>query len=355
MQIRIGVALLAAGLVLAAPAGAVSGGKKAKVADAPFIAALPNGCTGTLIAPDRILTAGHCLDNFSPMNFRVHIGTTQNPGFSDGGLAVRGFAVEPRFKESFPFAHRAPQNAIAQYDVGVILLAEPVTGVTPVKLGTRADEKVGETGSLFGYGITDASVNNRALRTGDLTVIPASRCAKAYPKAIIASELCTQDLKSKHAPLVQACPGDSGGPTLVRTPDGPVEIGITSWGPEVKDAKCGAKQLPEVTMRVSSFLSFINDPNPVIEPFPTGDAPYPTVTGTAKVGQTLTCNVPPLGGSPATVSYRWLWNNKVISRTKTATATRDMVGHSVGCTATARNASGHIEMFTPRIGRLVIR
>ena len=175
------------------------------------------------------------------------------------------------------------------------------------------------------------------------------------PGAIIASELCTQDLKSKHAPLVQACPGDSGGPTLVRTPAGPVEIGITSWGPEVKDAKCGVKPLPEVAMRVSSFLSFINDPNPVIEPFPTGDAPYPTVSGTAKVGQTLTCNVPPLGGSPATVSYRWLFHNKVISRTKTATATRDMVGHSVGCTATVRNASGHVEMFTPRIGRLVIR
>jgi secreted trypsin-like serine protease len=357
MHIRIGVALLAAGLMLAAPAGAVSGGKKANVADVPFIASLPIGCTGTLIAPDRILTAGHCLDNFSPANFPIHIGTARNPGFTDGGLAARGFAVEPRFKESFPFAHRSPQNAIAQYDVGIILLAQPVTDVTPVKLGTSADEKVGTSGSLFGYGIATASPRDfsTSLRTGDLTVIPASKCAKAYPKAIIASELCTQDLKSKHAPLVQACPGDSGGPTLVRTPDGPVEIGITSWGPEVKDAKCGVKPLPEVAMRVSSFLSFINDPNPVIEPFPTGDAPYPTVTGTAKVGQTLTCNVPPLGGSPATVSYRWLFHNKVISRTKTATATRDMVGHSVGCTAAARNASGHIEMFTPRIGRLVIR
>jgi secreted trypsin-like serine protease len=352
MQIRIGVALLAAGLVLAAPAGAVSGGKKAKVADAPFIAALPNGCTGTLIAPDRILTAGHCLDNFSPTNFRVHIGTAQNPGFTDGGIAVRGFAVEPRFKESFPFAHRSPQNAIAQYDVGVILLAEPVTGVTPVKLGTRADEKVGETGSLFGYGLTSVGFRNTALRTGDMTVISASKCAKAYPKAIIASELCAQDLKSKRAPLVQACPGDSGGPFLTQ---GSVQIGITSWGPEVKDAKCGAKPLPGVYMRVSSFASFITDPNPVIEPFPTGDAPYPTVTGVAKVGETLACNAPPLGGNPATLSYAWIFNNKVISRKATATATRDMVGHSVGCTLAARNAGGHIEMFTPRIGRLVIR
>jgi secreted trypsin-like serine protease len=357
MHIRIGVALLAAGLMLAAPAGAVSGGKKANVADVPFIASLPNGCTGTLIAPDRILTAGHCLDNFSPANFRVHIGAAHNPGFSNGGVPVRGFAVEPRFKESFPFAHRSPQNAIAQYDVGIILLAQPVTGVTPVKLGTPADEKVGTTGSLFGYGIATSSPHDfsTSLRTGELTVISASKCAKAYPKAIIASELCTQDLKRKRAPFVQPCPGDSGGPTLVRTPDGPVEIGITSWGPEVKDAKCGVKPLPAVAMRVSSFASFINDPNPVIEPFATGDAPYPTVTGVAKVGETLTCNAPPLGGSPARLSYAWIFNNKVISRKATATATRDMVGHSVGCTLTARNNGGHVELFTPRVGRLVIR
>ena len=354
---RMLLTLLALGLVLAAPAGAVSGGKKASPADVPFIVSLPNGCTGTLIAPDRVLTAGHCLDNFSPINFRVHIAPAHNPGWTDGGLATRGFAVEPRFKESFPFAHRSPQNAIAQYDVGIILLEQPVTGVTPVKLGTSADDKVGTSGSLFGYGLHTSTPRDfsTALRTGDLSVISASKCAQAYPKAIIASELCTQDLKSKRAPLVQACPGDSGGPTLVSTPDGPVEIGITSWGPEVKDAKCGAKPLPEVAMRVSSFLSFINDPNPVIEPFPTGDAPYTTVSGVAKVGETLTCNPPPLGGSPATLSYRWFWNNKVISRAKTATATKDMVGHSVGCTATARNASGHVEMFSPKIGRLIIR
>ena len=357
MHIRIGVALLAAGLVLAAPAGAVSGGKQATVADVPFIASLPNGCTGTLIAPDRVLTAGHCLDNFTPANFNVHLGTLRSTGYTSGGVPARGFAIEPRFKESFPFAHRAPQNAIAQYDVGVVLLAQPVTGITPVKLGTPAAETVGGTGSLFGYGLGGPRPHgfSEPLRTGDLTVISAAKCAKAYPKTIIASEICTQDLKSKHAPYVQACPGDSGGPTLVHTAQGPVEIGITSWGPEVKDAKCGVKPLPEVAMRVSSFSSFINDPDPVIEPFPTGDTPYTTVTGTAKVGQTLTCNVPPLGGSPATLSYRWLWNNKVISRKATATAIRAMAGHSVGCTATARNASGHIEMFSPRVGRLVIR
>jgi secreted trypsin-like serine protease len=354
---RILLTLLAAGLVFAAPAGAVSGVKQANPADVPFIVALANGCTGTLIAPDRVLTAGHCLESFSANDFRVHVGAARNDGAiaTDSGIPARGFAVHPRFEESFPFAHKSPQNAIAQFDVGVILLARPVTGVTPVKLGTRADETLGETGSLFGYGITDRSKSNRALRGGDMTVISASECAQSYPRAIIASEICGLDRRSARAPFIQACPGDSGGPFLKQTPAGPVQIGITSWGPEVKAAKCGAKPLPDVYMRVSSFLDFINDPDPVIEPFPTGDAPYATVTGDARVGGTLTCNAPPLGGSPATLSYRWIWNNKVISRGATATAIPEMRGRSVGCTVTARNASGHVDMFTPRIGRLVVR
>src|SRR3954465_8277967 len=118
MHIRIGVALLAAGLVLAAPAGAVSGGKRAKVADVPFIAALPEGCTGTLIAPDRVLTAGHCLDDFPASSISVIVaqdGNVLNDGKGgrfttarEHGIPAAGFSVHPKFKESFPFAHTSP-------------------------------------------------------------------------------------------------------------------------------------------------------------------------------------------------------------------------------------------------------
>jgi len=65
MRTRIPSLLLIAALALAAaaaPAGAVSGGKKTAIAKAPYLAWLPSGCTGTLIAPDRVLTAGHCLE-----------------------------------------------------------------------------------------------------------------------------------------------------------------------------------------------------------------------------------------------------------------------------------------------------
>jgi len=321
--IVVGLAVATAGT----PALAVSGGTKAPIAHAPYVAWLPEGCTGTLIAPDRILTAGHCLSEFTPVGFSVIVGRDGNAlipfgrnrfleAIAHDGIPARGFSVNPGFKESFPFAHKSPQNAIALDDVGLILLDRPVTDVAPVAVagpGNAAVQRVGESASIFGYGLTGPSFTSqpRALQTGQMTVISSAACKRAYPHAIIPSEICAQDLKTRRGPLVQACPGDSGGPFIRQTATGPVQIGITSWGPEVKDAKCGRRHLPGVYMRTSSFAAFINDPNPVIQPFPTDpEHDFTRVTGVPKVGQTLTCNPPQFGGSPATLSYRWIFNFK---------------------------------------------
>jgi len=188
-----------------------------------------------------------------------------------------------------------------------------------------------------------------------MSVLSAAACKRAYPHAVIPSEICGQDVKDRKAPFVNACPGDSGGPFIRQTASGPVQIGITSWGPEVRDAPCGSTHLPGVYMRTSSFASFITDPNPVIQPYAQpGFEDYPKVTGIPKVGETLTCNPPVFGGSPATVSYKWIFRNKTVSTKQTVTALPEMAGHSVGCNVVARNASGHFDTSAPAISRLMV-
>ena len=88
--------------------------------------------------------------------------------------------------------------------------------------------------------------------------------------AIAASMICTADRAHQAPPFVSACPGDSGGPVIVQTPGGPVQLGVTSWGEETMEIACGQRALPDVAMRVSSFSAFINQANPVIQPYTTG-------------------------------------------------------------------------------------
>jgi hypothetical protein len=321
-----------------------------------------------------VLTAAHCLVGFSPLGFSVLVGKDGNAlvpagndrfagAIANSGIPARGFALNPRFKESFPFAHRSPQNAIALDDVGIVLLSRPVTGIAPVALPAqdrRAVEQVGETASILGYGITTPSVisTSKSLLSGRMKVISATVCKRAYPRAIIASEICGLDVKSRHAPFIQACAGDSGGPFIRQTPTGPVQIGITSWGPEVKDAKCGRRHLPGVYMRTSSFASFIHEQSPVIQSFPAAGpldlASTPTTTGIGKVGRTLTCHPPVFSGSPAKLSIRWVLNFKTISRARTLRVTKAMVGRRMGCNVTARNAGGHYDAFAAAAGRVRI-
>ncbi len=362
----------------AVPAGAVSHGAALPIDQAPYVVSINSDCTGTLISPTRILTAGHCLDGQSASDAQVLVGADAHLLTSAQraklALPVTGFAVAPGFKESFPFSHKSPVNAIAINDVGLVLLKNPLTTVKPVRVagaGDSALEAPGGAASIFGYGDTVpvvstlgsnpapvAPVGPTPLQQGPLTLISASACSAAFPNAIAASMLCSEDLTQQAPPFVQACAGDSGGPIVSATPSGPVQIGVTSWGPEVMNGACGQLHLPNVSMRVSSFVSFINRRSPVVEPYTVRPghtelrrfAAGATVAGTVQVGHTVVCATPRLGGPKATLTYTWALVQDighVIARGHKLTLTSALYRKAtfprrIQCTATARNAGGSL-------------
>jgi hypothetical protein len=200
------------------------------------------------------------------------------------------------------------------------------------------------------------------LHAGAVELVGRARCSRSYPKAIARSMVCSGDRNGRR-PFTQACPGDSGGPLLVRGPDGPVQIGVTSWGPETMNAKCGARGLPSVAMRTSAYHAFLTQPDPTLAPFPAGPA---TVAGEPRPGGTLTCAAA-FEGSPAQIRYRWVstrFNGRLFddnadgliepiagATAPTLQVTPELVARApkVACEVRASNRGGHFRVFTVNV------
>ena len=167
-------------------------------------------CSGTLVAPRVFLTAAHCLQPFGqPLTNYVSLDQVlvtfdaTNISPPPDALKVSSVAVMPGF-QALPQGELPDPN-----DVGVIILAQHVHNITPVRLAPIGflDSFPGlskTTVSLIGYGLNEQLVltGNRLIGTANFVNL--------------------SDTWFKYSP--GTCTFDDGGPTLLV--DGPTEYQI---------------------------------------------------------------------------------------------------------------------------------
>jgi secreted trypsin-like serine protease len=213
----------------ATPSYAVVGGNDAEPGEYPAVAQvsyLAWNCTGTLISPDTVLTAGHCSS--------VDLGTVGTPAtWPAQSIQVRVGSYRDGDGELVPVKSVAGHRnylATKGYDISILKLARNSTK-PPVRVAGAAERSIWSAGSIAtvaGWGLTEEDGDAPdTLQEADIPITTDAYCAGAYSNFDPTTMVCAGYPEGG----VDTCQGDSGGPMFGRAADGGLRVvGATSFG-----------------------------------------------------------------------------------------------------------------------------
>ncbi len=312
------------------------GGAPVDPARYPYVANL-TGCSGTLIAPDRVLTAAHCAAELT-------IGDAV--GFPGG--ETRHIARLAQDYDYFRALSADPTDTRPRpHDAALVALDAPLTDIAPVRLATKTDSAAYAPGALattLGYGVTlvPQSGSQKMLNSGAVEIRSDSSCRslltplRAAHDYNAAAMLCTTD-PDGHKPFASGCRGDSGGPLVVTVAGADLEVGLDDWG-----VHCGTHNGdPENYADIAAIHAFAAARSPQWAPIALGPG-LPKLRGTVAIGHTVSCVAPHYAKPQPKLTYTFTDGGFALSdsRGRRFVIRRDLLGVHLSCRVQARTRGG---------------
>ncbi|RHY99911.1 hypothetical protein DYB35_011760 [Aphanomyces astaci] len=254
----------------------IIGGKEADVGKHLYVTGLRSSasgittCGGSLIAPNVVLTAAHCVKG--SVNY-VAIGSHNNSGTMDGEqIKVKQAIKHPKYN-----------GVTYSNDFAALILERDSTyPAVEVSFDTVA---AGTPTVVRGWGSTSPGGSmSKVLKEVRVDMVNQEQCNKWMSNRVETNMLCCGGKEGE-----DSCQGDSGGPLTAEIGGSEKLVGVVSWG-----LKCAEKNKPGVYSRISKARDFIEPylkNSPTSAPGPTKPTTMPSVTTkkptTAYPGTTL--------------------------------------------------------------------
>jgi len=226
--------------------GKIVGGSNAKRGEFPWQVSWrqfgSHSCGGSILNENWVLSAGHCCE-----------GILGSGDVVAGGVDIYLPEGVEQHKSITKFKNPDYDSATINNDVCLLKVDSPFEfndEIGPVPVDTNMEWAADATFTVSGWGTkSEGGLVSEKLQKVNVPHVMPEQCQSNYASSgydITDGMICAGEAGK------DSCQGDSGGPLVAQTENGPVLVGVVSWG-----IGCARDGYPGVYARVAKYADWI--------------------------------------------------------------------------------------------------